>query len=95
MTDYIEAQGTLFFDMQRMTWSEELAALAGLRKEQLPELIKPVDPAGVVTKKAAAETGLPEGTHVICGTSDSAVEDYGAGAIEPGDCIVKLATNHP
>ena len=92
VTDYIEAQGTLFFDMQRMTWSEELAALAGLRKEQLPELIKPVDPAGVVTKKAAAETGLPEGTPVICGTSDSAVEDYGAGAIEPGDCIVKLAT---
>ncbi|MBQ9770909.1 MAG: xylulokinase [Lentisphaeria bacterium] len=92
VTDYIEAQGTLFFDMQRMTWSEELAALAGLRKEQLPELIKPVDPAGVVTKKAATETGLPEGTPVICGTSDSAVEDYGAGAIEPGDCIVKLAT---
>ena len=92
VTDYIEAQGTLFFDMQRMTWSEELAALAGLRKEQLPELIKPVDSAGVVTSKAASETGLPEGTLVICGTSDSAVEDYGAGAIEPGDCIVKLAT---
>lgn len=92
VTDYIEAQGTLFFDMQRMTWSEELAALAGLRKEQLPELIKPVDSAGVVTNKAASETGLPEGTLVICGTSDSAVEDYGAGAIEPGDCIVKLAT---
>lgn len=92
VTDYIEAQGTLFFDMQRVTWSEELAALAGLRKEQLPELIKPVDSAGVVTSKAASETGLPEGTLVICGTSDSAVEDYGAGAIEPGDCIVKLAT---
>lgn len=91
-TDYIEAQGTLFFDMQRMNWSEELASLAGVRPDQLPELIKPVDPAGKVTAKAAAETGLPEGTLVICGTSDSAVEDYGAGAIEPGDCIVKLAT---
>ena len=92
VTDYIEAQGTLFFDMQRMNWSEELASLAGVRPDQLPELIKPVDTAGKVTAKAAAETGLPEGTLVICGTSDSAVEDYGAGAIEPGDCIVKLAT---
>jgi len=36
--------------------------------------------------------GIPAGTPVVCGTSDSAVEDYGAGAIEPGDCIVKLAT---
>lgn len=92
VTDYIEAQGTLFFDMGRMTWSEELAALAGVRMDQLPELVKPTDQTGVVTAEAAAETGLPEGTTVICGTSDSAVEDYGAGAIEPGDCIVKLAT---
>lgn len=92
VTDYIEAQGTLFFDMGRMTWSEELTALAGVRMDQLPELVKPTDQTGVVTAEAAAETGLPEGTTVICGTSDSAVEDYGAGAIEPGDCIVKLAT---
>ncbi|MBR2373907.1 MAG: xylulokinase, partial [Lentisphaeria bacterium] len=92
VTDYIEAQGTLFFDMNKMTWSEELAALAGVRPDQLPELIKPADIAGHVTSKAAAETGLPEGTVVVCGTSDSAVEDYGAGAVEPGDCIVKMAT---
>ena len=29
---------------------------------------------------------------VVCGSSDSAVEDYGAGAVEPGDLIIKLAT---
>jgi xylulokinase len=29
---------------------------------------------------------------VVCGTSDSAAEDYGAGAVEPGDLIIKLAT---
>jgi xylulokinase len=92
VTDYIEAQGTLFFDMHRMNWSEELAGLAGLKKEQLPELIKPTDLAGHVTAAAARDTGIPEGTPVICGTSDSAVEDYGAGAVEPGDCIVKMAT---
>ena len=92
VTDYIEAQGTLFFDMANRVWSEELAALAGVRMEQLPELIKPADVAGYVTPESARDTGLPAGTVVVCGTSDSAVEDYGAGAIEPGDCIVKLAT---
>ena len=45
-----------------------------------------------MTAAAAAETGLPEGMPVVCGTSDSAVEDYGAGAVEPGDLIIKLAT---
>lgn len=92
VTDHIEAQGTLFFDMPHMSWSAELAELAGVKMAQLPELVKPTDRTGVVTEKAAAETGLPAGIPVICGTSDSAVEDYGAGAIEPGDCIVKLAT---
>ena len=29
-TDYIEAQGTLFFDMKKMRWSRDLFALSGL-----------------------------------------------------------------
>ena len=45
-----------------------------------------------MTAEAAAATGLPEGLPVVCGSSDSAVEDYGAGAVEPGDLILKLAT---
>ena len=92
VTDYIEAQGTLFFDMAKMAWSEELVALSGLSMDALPALVKPADVVGSVTAKAAEETGIPEGTPVVCGTSDSAAEDYGAGAVEPGDCIVKLAT---
>ena len=91
-TDRIEAQGTLFFDMRRQDWDEEFVRMAGLRPEQLPRLLEPTDLAGRVTPEAAAATGLPAGTPVACGTSDSAVEDYGAGAVEPGDLIIKLAT---
>ncbi len=91
-TDYIEAQGTLFYDMAKQEWADDLVELSGLDRKALPELIRPADAVGKVTAKAAAETGLPEGTVVVCGTSDSAAEDYGAGAVEPGDCIVKLAT---
>ena len=92
VTDYIEAQGTLFFDMKNNCWSQELAALTGIRASALPQLCKPTDQVGKVTAAASRDTGIPEGTPVICGSSDSAVEDYGAGAVEPGDCIVKLAT---
>ena len=91
-TDRIEAQGTLFFDMARQAWDEELVRTAGLRPDALPRIVEPTAPAGRVTAGAAAFTGLPEGTPVVCGTSDSAVEDYGAGAVEPGDLILKLAT---
>ena len=92
ITDYIEAQGTLFFDMNTMSWSRELVELSGLKYEALPDLCEPTDIVGKITAAAAVETGLPEGTPVVCGTSDSAIEDYGAGAILPKDCIIKLAT---
>jgi len=92
VSDYIEAQGTLFFDMGKGEWSRELVELSGLDFDSLPKLVKPTDVVGHITAEAAADTGLPEGAVVVCGTSDSAVEDYGAGAVEVGDCIVKLAT---
>ena len=91
-TDRIEAQGTLFFDMAKSVWDADLVQMAGLTPAKLPRLIAPTDVAGHVTARAAAETGLPEGLPVVCGSSDSAVEDYGAGAVEPGDLIIKLAT---
>ncbi|MBT3374593.1 MAG: xylulokinase [Lentisphaerae bacterium] len=91
-TDTIEAQGTLFFDMANKQWSEELCGLADISTDILPPLVSPTDVVGKVTAAAAAEFGLPEGTPVVCGCSDSAVEGYAAGAIEPGSCILKLAT---
>ena len=91
-TDRIEAQGTLFYDVKGGCWAPDLVALAGLTVDKLPRFIAPTDVAGHVTAVAAAFTGLPEGLPVVCGSSDSAVEDYGAGAVEPGDLILKLAT---
>jgi len=96
-TDYIEAQGTLMCRMPRDAddmgaWDEELVSLAGLKMSAMPQLISPTTVVGSVTASAAEATGLPEGLPVVCGSSDSAVEDYGAGAVEPGDLILKLAT---
>jgi xylulokinase len=99
-TDGIEAQGTLMWTMPgaegaaaaKGEWNPELVALSGLRMSAMPRIIAPTDVAGRVTSASAAATGLPEGIPVVCGSSDSAVEDYGAGAVEPGDLIIKLAT---
>ena len=91
-TDHIEAQGSLFYDMAERRWSAELCAMAGVPLGSLPELVSPVDRVGRITAKAAGETGLREGIPVICGSSDSAVEDYAAGAISEGQAVIKLAT---
>jgi xylulokinase len=90
--DYIEAQGTLFFDVEKRCWSKELCEIAGIPFEALPSIVEPSDIAGKITEKASVETGLSEGITVVTGTSDSAIEDYAAGAVKPGQCILKLAT---
>lgn len=91
-TDFIDAQGTLLFDIEKCTWSPELCDLIGLSVSTLPPICKPTDVTGKITVEAARLTGLKEGTPVVCGTSDVTAEDYGAGAIKPGQCIIKLAT---
>lgn len=91
-TDYIEAQGSMLYDCERMCWDEELCALAGISMSILPPLKKPTDIIGGVTEAAAEATGLKVGTPVICGTTDTVMEVFASGAVEKGDITVKLAT---
>ncbi len=91
-TDYIEAEGSMLFDCEKLAWSEKLCAIAGISSSCLPEIKSPTDIIGGVTKSAAALTGLAEGTPVICGTTDTVMEVFAAGAVKKGDVTVKLAT---
>ena len=91
-TDYIEAAGSMFFDPVKKDWDDGLLSVAGLRRDMLPPVIDPRDEAGRVTPAAAEATGLSADTPVICGTTDTALELFAAGAVEKGDVTVKLAT---
>ncbi|MBQ9974903.1 MAG: xylulokinase [Clostridia bacterium] len=91
-TDYIEAEGSMLFDCNRMEWDRELCALAGITPEMLPPIKNPLDVIGTVDSRASGLTGLREGTPVICGTTDTVMEVFASGAVEKGDITVKLAT---
>jgi xylulokinase len=91
-TDWIDALGTLMLDAEKKRWSEELCGYIGWPMETLPRIVSPRDVVGSVTRQAARDSGLLEGTPVVAGTSDTAAEDYGVGAIDPGQGVIKLAT---
>ncbi len=90
-TDRTEAVGTLLFDPEADAWSPVLCQLANWDINTLPPLVNPTTIVGSVTASAAKATGLVEGTPVVCGTSDTSIETFGAGSIEPGDGTIKLA----
>jgi xylulokinase len=91
-TDLTDAVGTLLWDHGAQRWSEELCAMIGWDPATLPPVVRPTDQVGTVSDEASAACGLPAGTPVVCGTSDTSVESYGAGSDRPGAGVVKLAT---
>ncbi len=92
MTDNIEAEGSMFYDVKRQEWSEKLLSLIGLNASMLPEVKKPTDGAGTLMKAMADKLNLSPGIPVIIGTADTASEIYGSGATQEGDGVIKLAT---
>ena len=91
-TDYIEAEGSLFFDFDKKDWSEKYLGILGLNKTNLPEIVNPFDEVGTILKETAELTGLKEGTPVICGATDTAMEVFASGASNLNDMTIKLAT---
>ncbi len=92
VTDYIEAEGSMMFDVNTLSWSEKLCSVLGIDTDMLPKIVKPTDIVGTVTAEAAKLTGLYEGTPVLCGTTDTVMEVFAAGAVARGQMTLKLAT---
>lgn len=92
VTDYIEAEGSMLFDVNKMQWSSELCGILDIDIAMMPEIVKPTEVVGSVTPDAAALTGLAAGTPVICGTTDTAMEVFASGAVKKGQMTLKLAT---
>jgi xylulokinase len=91
-TDPTEAAGTLLFDLKGNRWSAPLCDLIGWDARTLPPIVAATAVVGGVTAAAAGACGLRAGTPVVCGTSDTSIETFGVGSINPGDGTIKLAT---
>lgn len=86
-TDVSLACRSLLYDVRRSCWSEELLAAAGIREDQLPEVVSAGTCLGSVLPDIAAGLGIPAGTKVVMGTHDQIVNALGAGVAQTGDAV--------
>ncbi len=68
-------------DAARVRYDDGLIALAGLRREQLPELLGTNAVLGPLTEQARAALGLREAVPVVAGTPDTMSAAVGSGAV--------------
>jgi gluconokinase len=92
-TDFGLASTTGMLDIHRLAWDEEAMAIAGVNLDQLPELARPEEIVGRLTREASSLTGLMEGLPIIAGTSDGGLANLGSGAVAPGQRIVTVGTS--
>lgn len=92
VTDRIDAAGSLLFDPIADEWIGDFCSDLGVGESVLPVVADPLTIIGEIGTTAAAATGLPAGTPVLVGTTDTVSEMLGSGAVRCGQSTVKLAS---
>lgn len=80
-------------EFQRYIWDESQIDAYGLDPALFPPFVRPADRVGKVTRKAAAEFGLPEDTPVFAAGSDFLMSLVGTGTVKPGRTCDRAGTS--
>ncbi len=92
-TDVADASGTLLLNVAARRWSSEMLAAAQIDGDLLPRVFESQEITGVVSARAAAETGLSAGTPVVAGAGDQAAGAVGLGIVRPGMISATIGTS--
>ncbi|WP_127804390.1 xylulokinase [Hydrogenophaga sp. NH-16] len=93
VSDLSDASGTLWLDVRRRDWSEELLALTGLTRAHMPRLVEGSEASGRLKADVARALGLRPDTVVAGGAGDNAASAVGMGAVEAGQGFLSLGTS--
>lgn len=93
VSEMSDAAGTLWLDVARRAWSDEMLALSGLGLSHMPLLVEGSEVSGTLRADVAAEWGLQAGITVAGGGGDNAAGAVGIGCVAPGQAFVSLGTS--
>lgn len=93
VTEVSDASGTGLFDVRNRTWATALIENIGLSPAFFPPCVESTAQTGVISARAAAETGLMAGTPVYGGGGDAVISTTGSGLAVPGRVGVTLGTS--
>lgn len=92
-TDAADASGTLYFDVARRRWSEEMLRDLGIASTQVPACHESPEVVDRLSPAMADAMGLVAGTPMVAGAGDQAAAAIGAGVTLPGALSANLGTS--
>jgi xylulokinase len=92
-TDVADASGTGVFDVVQREWSHDMMGALGLDRDLLPRCYESSEVTSTISRAAAEQTGLAEGTPVVGGAGDQAASAVGNGIVETGIVSCTLGTS--
>ena len=79
-------------DMERLVWSQEILAAAGVPIDKMLSLVRPGALIGTITEAAAQATGLPADTPVFAAGGDGQCAGTGVDVLRSGRAYINLGT---
>ena len=92
-SDMSDAAGTLWLDVARRDWSDELLSICGLDRRSMPRLVEGCSVSGQLRAEIARQWGIDGRPVVAGGGGDNAAAAIGLGIVTPGDSFLSLGTS--
>lgn len=92
-SDMSDSAGTLWLDVAKRDWSDELLAATSLNRAHMPKLYEGSAPTGQLRADIATAWGMPKRPVVAGGGGDNAASACGIGAVKPGTGFLSLGTS--
>jgi xylulokinase len=89
-TEHSLVSSTLYFDISKKQWWQEMLEFIGISEAQLPQVNPSGFSIGTLTSEAAKETGLTINSQCVTGAYDHPAGAIGAGSIHPGDVTLTI-----
>lgn len=91
-SDMSDSAGTLWMNVANRDWSDDILALTGLSRGQMPTLFEGSEATGILLKDVANDWGVPQ-VRIAAGGGDNASGAVGSGITSHGDGFISLGTS--
>ncbi|MGK9175567.1 xylulokinase [Yokenella regensburgei] len=91
-SDMSDAAGTMWLDVAKRDWSDEMLAACGLTRDHMPALFEGCDVTGTLLPDIAERWGMSP-VPVVAGGGDNAAGAVGVGMADAGQAMLSLGTS--